>query len=81
MAVMLGMAVLRRERQHHTCCPSVPFFDIPLIREIAEVRFRNPYQTWHSFASDLLMLGANPLYVASQLGHADTTLVMRTYGK
>lgn len=51
------------------------------ILEIAEVRFRNPYQTRHSFASNLLMLGANPLYVASQLGHADTTLVMRTYGK
>ena len=27
------------------------------------------------------MLGANPLYVAKQLGHADTTMVTRTYGK
>ena len=51
------------------------------ILEVAEVRYRNPYQTRHTFASNLLMLGANPLYVASQLGHADTTLVMRTYGK
>lgn len=48
---------------------------------LAGVRYRNPYQTRHSFASNLLMLGANPLYVASQMGHADTTLVMRTYGK
>lgn len=48
---------------------------------LAGVRYRNPYQTRHFFASNLLMLGANPLYVASQMGHADTTLVMRTYGK
>lgn len=51
------------------------------ILEVAELRYRNPSQTRHTFASNLLMLGANPLYVASQLGHADTTLVMRTYGK
>ncbi|MES2319052.1 MAG: tyrosine-type recombinase/integrase [Pseudomonadota bacterium] len=48
---------------------------------IAGVRYRNPYQTRHTFASSLLMLGANPLYVATQLGHADTTMVTRTYGK
>lgn len=47
----------------------------------AGVRYRNPYQTRHTFASSLLMLGANPLYVATQMGHADTTMVMRTYGK
>lgn len=27
------------------------------------------------------MLEANPLYVATQLGHADTTMVTRTSGK
>lgn len=48
---------------------------------LSGVRYRNPYQTRHSFASNLLMLGANPLYVSSQMGHADTTLVLRTYGK
>lgn len=51
------------------------------IVKLAGVRYRNPYQTRHTFASNLLMLGANPLYVASQMGHADTTIVMRTYGK
>ena len=45
------------------------------------VRFRNPYQTRHTFASNLLMLGALPLYVATQMGHADTTMIVRTYGK
>jgi integrase len=47
----------------------------------AGVRFRNPYQTRHTFASSLLMLGAIPLYVAGQMGHADTTMITRTYGK
>lgn len=47
----------------------------------AGVRYRNPYQTRHTFASNLLMLGANPLYVACQMGHTDTTLVTQTYGK
>ncbi len=47
----------------------------------AGVRYRNPYQTRHTFASNLLMLGAIPLYVATQMGHADTTMVVRTYGK
>ncbi|HZV67532.1 MAG TPA: site-specific integrase, partial [Telluria sp.] len=47
----------------------------------AGVRYRNPYQTRHTFASSLLMLGANPLYVATQMGHVDTTMVTRTYGK
>jgi integrase len=30
---------------------------------LAGVRYRNPYQTRHTFASSLLMLGANPIYV------------------
>lgn len=51
------------------------------IVKLAGVRYRNPYQTRHTFASSLLMLGANPLYVASQMGHADSTMVIRTYGK
>jgi len=48
---------------------------------LAGVRYRNPYQTRHTYASNLLMLGANPLYVATQLGHVDTTLVFKTYGR
>jgi integrase len=51
------------------------------IRAAADVRYRNPYQTRHTFASNLLMLGAIPLYVATQMGHADTTMIVRTYGK
>ncbi len=47
----------------------------------AGVQFRNPYKTRHTLASNLLMLVAVPLYVASQIGHADATIIFRTYGK
>lgn len=45
------------------------------------VRYRNPYQVRHTFASALLTAGANPWYVAQQLGHVDVQLVFRVYGK
>lgn len=52
----------------------------------AGVRYRNPYQLRHTFASALLTgdgtrPGANPWYVAQQLGHVDVTMVFQTYGK
>lgn len=49
--------------------------------ERAEVRYRNPYQCRHTFASALLTNDANPWYVAEQQGHTDAQLVFTTYGK
>jgi integrase len=51
------------------------------ILKAAGVRYRNPYQTRHTFASSLLMLGANTLYVASQLGHENTAMIERHYSR
>lgn len=45
------------------------------------VRYRNPYQVRHTFASALLTAGTNPWYVAEQLGHVDVQMVFQTYGK
>ncbi len=45
------------------------------------VDYRNPYQVRHTYASTLLTAGANPWYVAAQLGHEDVEMVFRTYGK
>ncbi len=45
------------------------------------VRYRNPYQVRHTFTSALLTAGANPWFVAQQLGHVDVQLVFRVYGK
>jgi integrase len=47
----------------------------------AKVRYRNLYQTRHTFASTLLSAGANPLYVAKQMGHRDTEMINRHYGR
>ncbi|MRD49274.1 DUF3596 domain-containing protein [Caenimonas koreensis DSM 17982] len=53
---------------------------VPLL-ERSGVRYRNPYQCRHTFASALLTAGENPWYVAEQLGHVDVQMVFRTYGK
>lgn len=47
----------------------------------AGVRYRNPYQVRHTYASSMLTAGANPWYVAQQLGHVDVQMVFRVYGK
>lgn len=52
-----------------------------IILRKAGVRYRNPYQTRHTFASTLLSSGANPLYVAKQMGHRDTEMITRNYGR
>lgn len=45
------------------------------------VRYRNPYQTRHTFASMLLMAGEPELTVATLLGHATVEMIRRHYGK
>ena len=47
----------------------------------SKMRYRKPYQTRHTFASTLLSAGENPLYVAKQMGHKDTTMLTRHYSK
>jgi len=47
----------------------------------AGVRYRNPYQTRHTYASQLLSGGENPLFVAQQMGHKTTEMIMRHYGR
>lgn len=47
----------------------------------AKVRYRNPYQTRHTFASTLLSAGGNPLYVAKQMGHKGTEMLSKHYGR
>lgn len=47
----------------------------------AGVRYRYPYQTRHTYASMMLSAGEHPMWVARQMGHADWTMIARTYGK
>nr|WP_249418558.1 tyrosine-type recombinase/integrase [Citrobacter freundii] len=43
------------------------------------MRRRTPYQTRHTFACWALSAGANPSFIASQLGHEDAQMVYRVY--
>jgi len=47
----------------------------------AGVRYRNPYQTRHTFASMCLTAGENVMWVAAQMGHKDWGFTARTYSK
>jgi integrase len=48
---------------------------------LSGVRYRNPYQTRHTYASMLLSAGENMLWAAKQMGHRDTEMIIKTYGK
>lgn len=47
----------------------------------AGIRRRNQYQTRHTYASNMLMQGENPLFVARQMGHKDIYTLLRVYAK
>jgi integrase len=49
--------------------------------ERANVKYRTPYQTRHTFASMLLSRGENPLWVANQMGHKDWGMIRKVYGR
>lgn len=47
----------------------------------AKLIHREPYQLRHTFASQMLMVGADPTWLAKQLGHADWGMIRKIYGK
>ena len=47
----------------------------------AGVRYRNPYQTRHTYASMMLSAGEHPMWVAQQLGHRDWGMIRKVYGR
>lgn len=51
------------------------------VLKLAGVRYRNPYQTRHTFASMMLSAGEHPMWVAKQMGHKDWTMIGRIYGR
>ncbi|MGS1116907.1 Arm DNA-binding domain-containing protein [Castellaniella sp. UC4442_H9] len=53
---------------------------VPLLRQ-AQVRYRRPYQTRHTYASMMLSAGEHPMWVAKQMGHSDWAMIIRVYGK
>ncbi len=46
-----------------------------------EIRYRSQKQTRHTFATVCLMAGANPAWVARQLGHASSKMFFEVYSR
>jgi integrase len=53
---------------------------IPALKK-AGVKYREMKQTRHSFATNALSCGENPLWIAKVMGHRDTDMIIRVYGK
>ncbi len=47
----------------------------------AKLKYRNMRQTRHSFATNALSCGENPLWISKVLGHRNTEMVIKVYGK
>ena len=47
----------------------------------ADLKYRQMKQTRHSFATNALSCGENPLWIARVLGHRDTDMIIRVYSK
>jgi integrase len=52
----------------------------PALRK-AKVRYRNPYQTRHTYASNHVSRGSNVWWLAQQMGHSNTAMIIKVYGK
>lgn len=53
---------------------------IPTLRK-ADIRYRNPYQTRHTFATRMISLGTNLFWLASQMGHKGPEMLFRHYDR
>ncbi|MDO6718712.1 site-specific integrase [Psychrosphaera sp. 1_MG-2023] len=47
----------------------------------AKLQHRPAYQLRHTYASQMLMVGAQPTWLASQMGHSNTEMINKIYGK
>ncbi|CZK01570.1 site-specific tyrosine recombinase XerC [Legionella pneumophila] len=45
------------------------------------IRYRNTYQTRHTYVSMMLSQGENIMWVSKQLGHVDVEMVIKMYGR
>lgn len=52
---------------------------VPTLKK-AGIRYRNPYQTRHTFATRHISQGANLFWLAGQMGHKGPEMLFRHYG-
>lgn len=53
---------------------------VPTLRK-AGIRYRNPYQTRHTYATSHISRGANLFWLAGQMGHKGPEMLFRHYGR
>ncbi|EFA9727300.1 integrase, partial [Escherichia coli] len=53
---------------------------VPTLRK-AGIRYRNPYQTRHTYATKYISQGANLFWLAGQMGHKGPEMLFRHYGR
>ena len=51
------------------------------VLECAGVKYRNPHQMRHTFISYMLMVGNRPEVLYKVVGHQNTEMIYRVYGK
>ncbi|KAA5929165.1 site-specific integrase [Pantoea sp. Bo_2] len=74
--------VVRRNEAagHHYSVSSLgAMWESPIKR--AGIRYRKAYQSRHTYACWSLSAGANPAFIASQMGHSSAQMVFSVYGK
>ena len=79
----------RFKGEYFFCSPTGNMIDTSNLRrdvwnpvfEKTGLEYREMKQTRHSFATNALSCGENPLWIARVLGHRDTDMVIRVYGK
>lgn len=65
---------------YHYAVNSINKIWAPIIKR-AGIRYRNAYQSRHTYACWSLSAGANPNFIATQMGHTDAQMVYKVYGK
>ena len=64
---------------HHYAVNSIsPIWDTAMKR--AGIRSRNAYQSRHTYACWSLAAGANPTFIATQMGHRNAQMIFTVYG-
>ncbi|ECX5405879.1 tyrosine-type recombinase/integrase, partial [Salmonella enterica] len=65
---------------YHYAVNSINKIWAPIIKR-AGIRYRNAYQSRHTYACWSLSAGANLNFIATQMGHTDAQMVYKVYGK
>src|SRR5688500_4284117 len=75
----LGNSILALMQAHKRGIPASPLASFNRWKEL--VRYRNPYQTRHGYASMMLMAGEHVMWVATQMGHTDWSFTAKRYSR